>query len=98
MLAISVNTRADIPLYELVGLQLFLGEATSESGISARGIVARRDLKGLVIRLTALDFNSFVILKKTVTYIAGGQTTTISDFLRGMKTLEFPAPARRRKT
>jgi hypothetical protein len=98
VLAISVNTGADIPLYELVGLQLFLGEATSESSISARGVVVRRDLKGLVTRLTGLDFNSFLILKKTVTYIAGGQTATISDFLRGMKTLEFPAPAQRRKT
>ncbi len=91
---IFIKTSVEIPLYEIVGLQLFLGEATSDSAINARGIVVRHDAKGLVIRLIGLEFDSFMLLKKVVAFVAVDRSVPISTFLGGTKTLEFCGPKR----
>jgi hypothetical protein len=91
---IFVNTSADIPLYELVGLRLILGNSAPDLGIDLRGIVVRRDATGLAIRLIGLDFDSFKLLKKVIAYTTEDKTATIKGFLDRLKTMEFPGPRR----
>jgi hypothetical protein len=86
----------DIPLYELVGLRLLLGESPPDLGIDLSGIVVRRDATGLAIRLIGLDFDSFKLLKKVIAYAAEDKTATIKGFLDRLKTMEFPGPRRDR--
>lgn len=93
---IFVQTSLEIPLYELVGIRLFLGHAASESGIDLRGIVVRRDPEGLAIRLIGFDFDTFMLLKKVVLYSADDTATTITQFLNRVNTLEFPVLKERR--
>jgi len=93
---IFVQTPLGMPLHELVELQLILGEARSDSSVTLAGLVVRRDPAGLAIRLIGLDFETFMLLKNIVAYVVDDTTTTISQFLDRMKTLEFPVPERRR--
>jgi hypothetical protein len=93
---IFVKTSADIPLYELVGLRLILGNSSPDLGIDLRGIVVRRDATGLAIRLIGLDFDSFKLLKKVIAYTAEDKAATIKGFLDRLKTTEFPGPQRYR--
>jgi hypothetical protein len=93
---IFVKTSVDIPLYELVGLRLVLGDSAPDLGIDLRGVVVRRDTTGLAIRLIGFDFDSFKLLKKVIAYAAEDKTATIKGFLDRLKTVEFPGPRRDR--
>ena len=90
---VFVQTPLNMPLYDLVQLQLFLGEA--DSSVTLAGFVVRRDPAGLAIRLIGLDFETFTLLRKVVAYATENRATTISQFLGRMKTLGFPATERR---
>ena len=90
---VFVQTPLNMPLYDLVELQLFLGEA--DSCVTLAGFVVRRDPAGLAIRFIGHDFETFTLLKKVVAYATDNETTTISQFLGRMKTLGFPATKRR---
>ena len=86
---ISIDVPAAVRVYDLLDLQLFLGEATHGSGIGTRGFVVRRDHQDVGIRFIGLDFDSFKLLKTSVAYIANNETMGISQFLQEMKVLKF---------
>ncbi len=75
-----VKSPASIDVGEEVGITLFLTGITPEISVNLNGVVVRVEPAGIGVDFREMDSDSFVHLRKIVTYNLGDDTKVMDEF------------------
>ncbi len=80
-----MNTKENIPVEKEVEVSIYLSGTTSELSLNIKGIVVRKDAKGVAVNFKEIEFDSFIHLRNIIEFNTAGNSEVMKEFTQERK-------------